>query len=292
MKLHWLIEKDTFNEGNPERLIEIIESRGMGVKVVGYVPFEGGLQDRATRKVYSYDKLSQLFPNDDCVVAYGSINLCRRLLSETPWAPTAWMNLKNLSCQSYYAYWGQFCLQREYVMLPWADLPRVKNRLGRLSEDNCLFIRPNDNNKVFSGKVVHEDEFDKWYKQEDDCYAPPPDSLAVVARPIRLDAEWRVVIVDGKVITASLYRKNGIFTAREDMEQGAPSEVMELASILALQEWQPDKAYVADICLTSGEYRLVEIGSPNAAGLYKCDLEKFVESMSAQAAKDWRELHE
>lgn len=292
MSVNWLLERDTFNEGNPERMIDIIKSRGIAVKVVGYIPFGGGVQDKETTKVHSYDKISDLFSPHDCVVAYGSINLIRGLLRGTPWTPTAWMNLKDMTCQSYYAHWGHFCLQREYAMVPWADLPRVKDKLYQTyQEDDCVFFRPNDNTKVFTGKVVPREEFKRWYDQEEYCYSPAPESLAVVARPQKLDAEWRIVICDGKIVTGSLYKTNGRTMTYEEMEPGAPKEALDLAETIARLEWKPGPAFVLDVCLSVGEYKVLEIGSLNSAGLYKCDLEKVVDAMSALAIKEWKEIN-
>lgn len=282
--VNWIIEKDVFQEGNPEKMIAIAESKGMAVKVVGYTPFGGELRD-AGRRVYSHD--SDLFPTDACVVAYGSINLVRRLLNERPWTPTAWMNLENLKCQSYYAHWGYCLLNRRYAMVPWAELPRVIDGLySSLSEDGCLFLRPNDNTKVFSGTVVHVDDFEKWYERERDCYSPPPESLAVVARPQKIEAEWRIIVADGKVITSSMYKEAG----KQKVEPGAPAGAIELADMLALHSWRPEKMHVIDVCLCPDGYRLLEIGSINSAGLYACDIEMVVDFMSFLAQSEHEEV--
>lgn len=292
MKPIWLFESDIFDEGNPEQMAVIASKLGMAVKFVGHRPMDGGMLDRETRHVYPYDKVEKLCPPQSCVVAYGSIQLISNLVKSAPWYPTAWMDLAALKCSSYYAHWGHWCLQREYAMMPWADVARVKDHLyDSLGSDGCLFFRPDANTKTFNGQVVHRDEFQKWFDREEYCYSPAPESMVIVAKPWALSAEWRVVMVDRKPITASLYKRNGRTLLKDQMEEGAPDEVIKLAETLGAHPWQPQRAYVLDVCLSGDEYRLLEIGDCNAAGLYKCDLEKVVTSLSALAEKEWEEVY-
>lgn len=287
MKVHWIIEKDVFEEGNPERLLEIVERKGMEAKVLGYVPFGGGVYE--TRKVHRLIvEEDSLFPKDACVVAYGSINLVRRLLAKAPWTPTAWMDLPALRCNSYYAHWGHWCLQQRYYMLPWGEVDRRGRRLYDELGADTLFFRPNENTKVFSGKLVAEEDFRRWFDQEEYCYSPGRHQLVVIAEPKKIEAEWRFVISEGKVITASRYKQDGVHS-EETMEEGAPEGAMSLAEDLARDDWQPQPIYCADVCLSEGRYRLLEIGDVACAGLYRCDLEKYVDAVSSLALKAWKE---
>ena len=284
MKPKWIFEKDTFDEGNPEKMMEIVDGLGCDLVKVDYVPF-GGM------------KRPGCFSDDDCVIAYGSINLIRALMKETLWIPTAWFNPGNLRCSCYYAHWGDMLFQREYIMLPWAELPRHKRRLyDTLSCEHCcmdeVFFRPDSNLKPFSGKKVSKEDFDHWYAQEQDCYSPDPESMVVAAAVQDIGREWRFVVCEGKVIAGSLYKDEG----NSRCEPACPGTASwQKAQEAASHQWQPDDMYVVDVAETRGRpalehLKVLEIGSFNCAGLYACPLEPCVQAATELAERQWREL--
>ena len=269
-KVNWLIQKGVFDDGNPKRLYDLVISRGMECQWVDHII-----------------SIGKHYNDEDCVIAYGSINFVMQLMRNKPWVPTAWFNLHNLQCTNYYAHWGKYLLQQDYSFLPWAEIRRKTDYLyNRHGESNNIFIRPNSNTKVFTGSVVKLDEFENWYKKIQDCYNPDKESLVVVARPQNITHEWRFVVADKKVLTGYLYKvdheDNSLFTCAARV----------LADEIASDEWQPDVMYVLDICKTGdGEHHLLEIGSWNTAGLYKCDLDVIVEKASELAIKQWDDVH-
>jgi hypothetical protein len=63
----------------------------------------------------------------------------------------------------------------------------------------------------------------------------------------------------------------------------------ELATEIAGGDYQPDPAWVLDICRTAtGDYRLLEIGGFSFADLYACDKNDVVAAVSAAALKTWQ----
>ncbi len=288
----WLLEKDVFHDGTHEKMIDILKAKGIEHKIIGVMPFVRDSfvsvgPDGHSRVIHRHN---MPFEDSDCVVVYGSINLCGRLMQDTRWAPTAWFNLENMRCASYYAHWGEFMLQSEYAMMPFADFRRKKDFLySALGADDCIFVRPDGNLKLFSGTVVKKEKFDQWFSMTDDCYCPNPDDIVVVARPRGIANEWRLVVRKGEVVTGSLYKTDGKLNPSPEVSRGA----LDLANVILKHAWQPEPIFVMDICeTTAGEFRLLEIGEVNCAGLYACDLEKVVDAMSAQAEGDWKEVHE
>lgn len=270
----WIIERDTFNEGNPERMAELITSMGMQCDRIP--PFSHHLDCWGKYK------------DDDCIIVYGSVNLVRWLMKNKPWIPTAWFNAGNLECNSYYSQWGQYILQQDYAFIPWAEIKRRKTSLYQtFGEDNCLFIRPDNNVKTYDGKVVPIEDFDRWYKMEDETRNPDKNMLNVVARPRNITHEWRFVICDRKIITHFMYK----FDHKANVDAETDLLARDLAIILTKEPWQPDVLYVMDICQTKDEqYHLLEIGSVNSAGLYGCVLAPVIEKMTEYAIKEWKDV--
>lgn len=271
----WLIETDVFDE-NAQKLCDIIASQGMEFKKHRYVPFE------------EPDQFLHLFNKDDCVVFYGSIQFANQVKRHAPWIPGVYLNTPEFECLFYYPRFGDFLLNRDYVMLPFGELHRRKEFLmSTLGEDNCVFIRPSSGLKSFTGKVVTSERWDREIDQFA-LYEPPPEALVVVARPINLAKEWRLVVVDGKIITASKYRDGG----KIERQAGAPETVLNFAQdVCDKVKYSPDPAWILDVCETAtGELYILEVGSFSCAGLYSCDLDLVVKSVSAVAHTEWLDL--
>jgi hypothetical protein len=282
----WLLEKDVFLESFIERLVTALQTQRRDFWWVEYAPFGASMS-----RPRHYSNPSMFIEPDDCVVVYGSINLVRRLLERNPWAknawqPTAWMTLKNLECVSYYTHWRKHMLVRQNAFVTWKMLNDDKEfYYDRFSVDDCIFVKPNANLKLFSGKVVPIDDFEHFYRQETDCYDVHTDALCVIAKPYRLSHEWRFMVCDGKVITGSLYRENGESSLSPNVDPLA----LAVAEKVAQDPWQPDPAYVVDVAQSGDEYGLLEIGSANCAGMYECDASLFANALSALAEQEYSE---
>ena len=168
-------------------------------------------------------------------------------------------------------------------MLPFGELHRQKEFLfEHLSGDRAIFLRPNRGDKIFTGKVIYKEKYDT----DIDNYGfgqIDPSEIVVAAEPINLQAEWRFVVVEGKVITGSQYREN----ERVAIDAGYPPEAFQFAEKIA-KEYNPDPCWVIDVCLTkSGIYALMEVGCFSCAGLYKCDRDIIATEVSKAAFAEW-----
>jgi len=268
----WLLERNVFDDGTPQRIAAILNDRDIRCVQPEYVIVGGDdRQVKPTKPVGLAD--------DEPVFVYGSMNLCRWLLRNRMWPTLAWYDFERLRCRNYYAHWHKFLLQRDYLFVGLADVAQRREELFKtLGETGRIFIRPDDNAKSFAGGVVRDSEFDTWWKRAN-FYNPGPETIAVVARPQTIQAEWRLVIANRKVVTGSSYRKGG----RESISPEFPAEAADFAAQVAAGDFEPHPIYVMDVCETRQGYRVVEIGSVCCASLYACDLEKVVEAVTKAA---------
>lgn len=282
MKPIWIIEKNVFQDGTDDRMADIARASGMEVLRIEY-EWQHGVKGRFIRA-------------NECVAFYGSMNTARRLLRHHQWSPTAWFNLETLQCTSYYAHWGEFLFQQEYMLLPWAEMKRKKEFLyntlwnGHAYSAKKIFLRPNSNTKLFTGTVLEWDKFEHFIDMTDECYTPDPETLVVAAKAQFIANEWRFVVSEGKVLTGSWYGKDGGGNALSNNIDGSDSpqdmKARELAETIAKYEWQPDIIYTMDICdTTSGQTSLLEIGSVNTAAVYGCNLDVVVQKVSELAER-------
>jgi len=173
------------------------------------------------------------------------------------------------SIENYIEKWGHHMLNYDASVLTFKDLINRSN----YRPEELLFIRPNDDSKSFTGEVKRYDEIGEWYEKlkvvENTNLSL--ESKIVVSEPYNIHYEWRLWIVNKKVVAASKYRE--YFKLRK--EEGSPADVVSFAEERC-QQYTPHDVFVMDICLCGDEYFIVECGCMNGAGFYKANIEEIV----------------
>jgi hypothetical protein len=284
----WIFEKDAYHDGNTEAMIARCKSLGIPHGKVDFVLFGNA------------DHIKWPFGDDEAVIAYGSMGLIQYINRHKRWYPGSWCDFQKLRCTSYLAHWGKFSVQQNYTFLPLYEVRRLKEQLfHRYGLDDHVFIRPDTNDKIFHGEKVCYEQFEKWFSVAQ-IYQPAPEQLTMVSTPSNIQMEWRFIIGDRQVVTGSRY----VHTNDGNVAH-APVGEHELdgeAALFALgvshsSEWEPAPMYCLDVCQVldpatlEKSFKLLECGSINCAGLYKCDLTAVMEVAEKIAMREWSELH-
>lgn len=135
--------------------------------------------------------------------------------------------------------------------------------------------------KYLTGMVLEpvKEDHDNWLIEQ--SVLDGTDEL-VMSPVVKLEAEWRFFVVDGEVVTGSMYRKEGIRRRNLPVE----SQVWEAAA-RATKEWMPSPNIVIDLALlSSGEYKVVEFNCLNSSGFYNSDVSKLVDALEASYEVD------
>ena len=274
MKVKWLIE-DYEHDSSLQPMIDEIKAQGMDHEVVKYEPWASGTFNQ--------------YPNEDCVVFYGTLNLGRQLQRDKGWVPGVYCNFKNLCCHTYYPYWGKYLLNQDYMMLPMLEILRRREYVfNNFGKRESIFIRPDSGAKPITGQVLDYETLDKEFKLFGDYAGNDLDQIiAVVSSPKPIEKEWRCTIVDRKMISFSRYKKDGKLDIKREIDCGA----ILLADEIANEEWQPDMAYTLDICKSCGDYYLLEANSFSCSGLYESYMEPIVRRVSKVALEEWKEYY-
>lgn len=275
MAVEWYIQhRDNDYDSNTQKIIFIIQEMGYKVHCEKYVPFDG--------MDWSF------LPTDRPVVAHGSIAAIRNLLkgcNGKHFYPGAWCDWEALTCHSYYTYWGKYLLQKDYGFYPLGELPRLKDYFYKLHGET-IFVRPDANNKEFTGEVISEKNFDVWYRKT--TYNDPPATMmCVVSKPAKIEAEFRLIMADGKVVAGSKYRNEHVI----DYDPYYPEAMIPFAEEVC-KVWQPHPIFCLDIAETPEGFRVIECGSVNCAGYYSANLRPIIESMAKIAEREWKDIHE
>ena len=271
MHCKWLIETTSIPE-DTEPLIEALKKQNIEYTEVN--------RDQLYSKDFDF---YSVYPPDKCVLFFGSLEIAKRVRKETTWTPGVYYNAKAFDCISYYPHFGDLLLNCDYAMFPYGDLARQKEFIyDSLGEARTIFLRPAREDKIFTGKLIFKEHFDK--EIESLGYGQiAPYEIVIAARPINLIQEWRFVCVNGNVITGSSYKKNNLVGYRA----GYTDEAFNTAQ-QAAEKYCPDRVWIIDVGLTKGgRHALVEVGCFSCAGLYKCDRDLVVSEVSKAAEQDW-----
>ena len=144
-----------------------------------------------------------------------------------------------------------------------------------------VFIRPLQDDKLFSGQIMQATELTNWIKDLEE-----KDLKEVLATPVlvstvkQIPNEWRCFIVNGRYVTGSHYRSYGQLMTSSDV----PKNVVNFVN----RNLFPFFTYVIDICLTEDkELKIVELNGFNSSGFYASDVVKLVESINHEWLKTY-----
>lgn len=263
MNVHWVIEKDVFDEEIPAMTQAIIDA-GCTYEEVTCIQFDINDQDP--------------MDENEPIVFYGSLNLGLKLRRDESWIPGVYLNYPQFECTYYYPRFGRELLNSEYIVLPFGDLRR---RIPQLSTDS-VFIRPSSGLKSFTGKVIYtkniENELD-YFELYDKI---EPEKLVIISQPKQIKEEYRIVTDGKRVIAASMYKPEPL--------PEVPSDVITYAEkVLSEVDYSPDPVWTLDIARTDNELKVLEVGCFSCAGLYQCDMNDVVREVSRIAIEEYKE---
>lgn len=267
----WYIQiKTNDREVATQSMIYAAQELGRQVFVEKYIPFD--------------DEHDLTFlPTDRPVVFHGAIGCARSVQKRNlNLKPFAWFDFDKLCCHSYYAFWGKYLASSNYVFVPLGEIRRKADWLFEyVGADNKVFIRPDSNDKIFTGEVVAKERleaFMNWAYTEGEI----PTTLCVIGTPIEIFREWRFFIADGKVIAGSQYMDGRCLC----VDPHYPEEAVDFAEEVA-NVWSPHPFYCLDVGSTEKGYKVIECGSANCAGLYAAEVRPIVEAMTRIAEREY-----
>jgi hypothetical protein len=102
--------------------------------------------------------------------------------------------------------------------------------------------------------------------------------MAVIVSPVKaIYREYRLFVVNRKVVTGSVYRVGGRAEISADVEE----YVLEYARKV-IDRWIPAESCVIDIGLTEHGLQIIEFNNINSSGFYASDVAKYVDSIQSQ----------
>lgn len=254
--MHWILQNNLFNESEYESMISNLDRFDIQYSIHKVVPFVGEL-------------IPEPILNTHKVVCFGSYSM-RHTAKKYGWDPGVY-DLFEMNFLRQLEHWGDRMLNADSEIVQFKDA----------KIDEPTFIRPIDDSKYFAGKVFDPEEFNKW--QHDVCELKldfgnslTPETMIQLCKPKEIYAEYRYWIVDGRIVTRSLYKRGGRVIYSPDVDSEFDMYVSSLISSMCNNSWNPHKAFVLDVCDTPNGTKIVEINTINAAGFYAGDIQAII----------------
>ncbi len=212
------------------------------------------------------------------VICFGSHAL-RHVADARGWSPgvvdVGWLD--HARCVKV---WGAAMLNADALLGTLGEVPALAAEVGRPE----VFVRPARDDKAFEATRLAVGDVEDWVEGLV-ASGVAVGTGAIACRAKAVLAEWRTWVVEGRVVTSSLYRRGGraIFDGDD-----APSEMtgfaLERAAEMtgALGDGAP-AAYVLDVCLSEEGMRIVEVNGMAGARLYGCDVSRLFGALDGLA---------
>ena len=258
--MHWILQENIFKESAYDNLTDILQRMDIPYSIHKVVPFVGELVPA---------------PNldTDNVVCFGSYSM-RHYAQKMGWTPGVF-DLEPFDFQEQVKHW-------DTQLLNWGSEVIT---FGQANVRGHKFIRPTTDSKVFTGRVIDEEEFTDWQRKvcvlgEDDGSSLTKDTLIQVCPLIQIYAEYRFWVVKGKIVCASLYKRGDKVIYSDVVDESYFDYVRQMIDI-----WQPHDAFCIDVCNSHLGPRIVEINTINSSGFYACNIPKLVSAFEEAFGK-------
>lgn len=267
--MHWVIQNNIFYENGIEKLIELIQRFDCPHDLVKIIPFVG--------------ELDQDINPQGPVICIGSYSM-RHLAKRKGWTPGVF-DLGDITYQDCINHWGVWMLNygarvcRLHTALSWFD---------SVAKDGLVFIRPIHDSKFFAGGVMDFEELLYMVKGvqslggEADPSGLTMNTEVMMSEPKNIRAEYRFWIVNGQVVTGSLYKRGGRVVYSDVIDKDVETFAHACVTPMSVHSWNPLRAFVLDVAHMEDEsMRIVELNTLNAAGLYAADVNKLFGALNS-----------
>jgi hypothetical protein len=203
---------------------------------------------------------------DGPVVFHGRTTLILRALAHPRWRRGVFFDPERFQHRAYAQAWGTDLLNAGAEVLTWEAL------LARpWPGGEARFVKPNDDLKRFTGGVLRHADCAALHARLVEVGWAPPGSEVVVGPAREVDAEWRLFVVGGAIVTGSMYRPSA--------DAFVPPEVETFARGVVAR-WTPADAFALDVARVDGGFKVVECNCLNGSGFYLADVERLVRAVS------------
>jgi hypothetical protein len=261
-KIRWVIQSNLSAEGGDyQQITKACDELGIECEGIIVIPFSPDIPE---------------FTQDDKInIYYGATTLMYNIYHKMGNPTGLFFDEERFSMGKYNEIWGDYMLNGPND----GKITTFKEfSLEDHPDDTDFFIRPDADDKSFDGEVRSFFNIKKFITNaiKYDNVILTEDTKILISKPYNIEKEWRNYIVDGKVVTSSMYRKNfRLHKDAFDIPEGMIKFVEDRC-----KEYQPHSIFAMDIALCGGDYYIIECGCLNSVGLYHADVKKMIKEVT------------
>jgi hypothetical protein len=271
--MFWIVQGNLKTDEGLNALMEVLRTEGYAHSLVKTIPFSNiivGVDVDINQ--FSEDDVPRLeISNDKQMVTMGSYSLALTA-KEKGWVPGSFINEK-FEFSKWLSGWG-----KDNLLNGEAIEDSVKNIIPMITSGrHKVFARPSEDTKSFAGQLFEADNLIFWLGQvatSVDRFGLNGDTSIIVSPAKKILAEYRLFVVDGQIVTGSLYKVGDLVTTSDVIDPVAIEYANKMLTI-----WQPDRAFVLDIAITDDGPKIIEVNNINSSGFYKSDISKIVSAI-------------
>jgi len=259
-KIRWVIQNNLIAENDLKEIQKTCEDIGVEVQEVLVIPFS--------------DDLPDIILDEKTNIYYGATTFMNNVYHLLKKPVGLFYNQETFSMENYLDKWGEYMLNSDAKVKKVGD---VLHATIHQIEYN-VFIRPDGDGKEFDGQVIPISKVNDLLQRHLNYDSPLNlESKILIGPAYNIHKEWRNYVVDGKIVTSSLYREN--FKLKKSNED-IPQSMLDFVND-RIKEYQPHKNFAIDIASThDGTYYIIECGCLNSVGFYHCDISKLIREIT------------
>jgi len=267
----WIIQNNLYNEAGYVKFIEALERLECDYLIVKPIPFTNQFLpadfDSMTQEVDDVEE--PYIDTNQKIIVMGATSLTR-IAKNRGWTPGTYLT-DDFDFERWRDGFGE-----ENLLNGESITTRICDAIDVTNMSDHLFVRPVDDSKAFSGVVMSKYDFFDWVQsnsmiEEEEFQPLHKNTKIAIANAKHINVEYRLFVVRGKVVTASLYKQGNVVRSSELVDE----DVLWFAARM-IHRWQPATAFVIDIADTNDGFKVIEINNINSAGFYAADCQKIV----------------
>jgi len=272
-KLGWIVHNELITQDIiPNSVPELLRKKGHEVVIADIARFS--------------DKLSTTLPSDvDLWSGLGTISFLKRLPQLTTLRNIPLHSFFMSEGHSYMRYQSQIpkdkILNKDGFILPLSEcMNRSASSISNALSCNSIHIRPDNGLKVAEAHQMNlnDDEWMSWIKNTMQFSGANENTLFWFFPKQKIDAEYRLVIFNRKVVSQTPYPHD--FNKLDSMDSSVPKAAIDLGNEVAQKLNLSDPIYVMDIARQGKTYKVIEINCMASSGWYKLSPEAVVNHLS------------
>jgi hypothetical protein len=257
-EFQWILQNNLTNPKTLNKFKSALTLDKVPFQEVNVIPFSDGLPNISNQSLFS--------------VFYGSTTLMLNAYCSRQFSKGVFYN-DSFAISNYLKQWGSKMLNEDAEIMTFEAF--VNENLNPISE---WFIRPNADNKAFSGMTMYFEQIQEFFEIVKDSTNPHlnPQTQIAVSTPKLISKEWRSFIVNGKIISTCRYLdEGGLNQSSQDIPK---SLITFLENVIG--HYTPHDVFAIDIALFKGDYRIVECNCFNGTGFYDHDIAGIIHSVN------------